>query len=57
MHTPTAITFIDGSLPGIDTLIAGLPAGASYFVLDKQRDGLHKWARCWPATMTCRPST
>ncbi|TAN46501.1 MAG: DUF4347 domain-containing protein [Methylococcaceae bacterium] len=42
MHTPAAITFIDGSLPGIDTLIAGLPAGASYFVLDKNRDGLQQ---------------
>jgi Ca2+-binding RTX toxin-like protein/methionine-rich copper-binding protein CopC len=40
----TTITFIDGSLADIDTLIAGLPAGSTYFVLDKNRDGVQQMA-------------
>ncbi|TAN48428.1 MAG: DUF4347 domain-containing protein, partial [Methylococcaceae bacterium] len=42
--SPTIITFIDGSLTGIDALIAGLPTGSACFVLDPNRDGVQQMA-------------
>ena len=42
--SPDTITFIDGGLADIDALIAGLPAGSRYFVLDPARDGLRQMA-------------
>ena len=42
--SPDTITFIDGGLADIDALIAGLPAGSRYFVLDPARDGVRQMA-------------
>jgi hypothetical protein len=43
-HGASSLAFIDGGLSDLDTLIAGLPAGSHYVVLDPNRDGVEQMA-------------
>ena len=44
MNTSTEISFIDGNLSNISTLIAGLAPNSQYVILDPAQDGVEQMA-------------